>query len=125
MIKKQYKIIKTIPNNYFCLHFYATPVAVYVPVKEQTSSDLNSRHQMTLKFRLTARDEDNTDPEPHWKLRVTQLECPTMSTNWWKIKDIARQIWDKKIEGDNDDGVEEEKDASGSKHTKYTLGMML
>lgn len=48
-----------------------------------------------------------------------------MSTNWWKIKDIARQIWDKKIEGDNDDGVEEEKDASGSKHTKYTLGMML
>lgn len=48
-----------------------------------------------------------------------------MSTNWWKIKDIARQIWDKKIEGDSDDDVKEEKDASGSKHPKYTLGMML
>jgi len=95
-------------------------IAVYVPVNQQQSesrgsnnnnnNNNNNKQQVTLKFRLTARDEDYTEPEPFWKLKITQLECQTTSTNWWKIKDIARQVWD---------WEDEERDASKS---KYSLG---
>jgi len=95
---------------------YVFFILVYVPVNQQQSesrsknSNNNNKQQMTLKFRLTARDEDYTEPEPLWKLKITQLECQTTSTNWWKIKDIARQVWD---------WEDEERDASKS---KYSLG---
>lgn len=91
-------------------------ITVYVPVNQQqsesrsTNNNNNNKQQMTLKFRLTTRDEDYTEPEPFWKLKITQLECQTTSTNWWKIKDIARQVWD---------WEDEERDAS---KTKYSLG---
>lgn len=88
------------------------PFAVYVPVRQQASSELNNRQQITLKFRLATRDEDNTDPEPYWKIKISQLECQTTSTNWWKIKDIARQVWD---------WEEEEKDYK-VKSKAYSLG---
>jgi len=54
---------------------------------------------------MTTRDEDYADPEPHWKIQISQLECQTTSTNWWKIKDIARQFWDwEEMERDSDGG---------------------
>ncbi|XP_025198789.1 uncharacterized protein LOC112597077 [Melanaphis sacchari] len=67
---------------------------VYVPVNQQQFDSKNNKQQITLKFQLTARDEDYTDPEPFWRLKISQLDCQTTSTNWWKIKDIARQVWD-------------------------------
>lgn len=98
---------------------YVLFILVYVPVNQQQSesrsknsnnNNNNNKQQVTLKFRLTARDEDYTEPEPLWKLKITQLECQTTSTNWWKIKDLARQVWD---------WEDEERDASKS---KYSLG---
>jgi hypothetical protein len=85
---------------------------VYVPVNEQASTGSKTKQHITLKFRLTARDEDYTEQEPFWKLKISQLECQTTSTNWWKIKDIARQVWD---------WEEEERDVT---KTKYSLGGM-
>lgn len=85
---------------------------VYVPVNQQTSSDVNNRQQVTLKFRLTTRDDDYTDSEPFWKLKISQLECQTSSTNWWKIKDIARQVWD----------WEDDERDSNTKSKSYSLG---
>ncbi|XP_025408405.1 uncharacterized protein LOC112682120 [Sipha flava] len=82
---------------------------VYVPVNEQASTGSKTKQHITLKFRLTARDEDYTEQEPFWKLKISQLECQTTSTNWWKIKDIARQVWD---------WEEEERDVT---KTKYSL----
>lgn len=79
-----------------------------MPVNQQSSSDLNNRQQVTLKFRLTTRDDDFTETEPYWKMKVTQLECPQTSANWWKFKDIARQMWD---------WEDEEKEAPRSKHS--------
>lgn len=86
-----------------------------MPVNQQqlesrSKNNNNNKQLVTLKFRLTARNEDYTEPEPLWKLKITQLECQTTSTNWWKIKDIARQVWD---------WEDEERDASKS---KYSLG---
>lgn len=90
---------------------YTFCIAVYVPVNHQSDSkNNNNKQQLTLRFRLTTRDDDNTDPEPYWKLKISQLECQTTSTNWWKIKDIARQVWD---------WEEEERDVTKS---KYSLG---
>ncbi|XP_060841398.1 uncharacterized protein LOC132922088 [Rhopalosiphum padi] len=93
---------------------------VYVPVNQQQSdsknnNNYNNKHQITLKFRLTARDEDDTDPEPFWKLKISQLECQTTSTNWWKIKDIARQVWD---------WEDEERDATRSKYSLAPEGCL-
>ncbi|CAI6345766.1 unnamed protein product [Macrosiphum euphorbiae] len=97
---------------------------VYVPVNHQQSesrsnnnnnNNNNNKEQLTLKFRLTTRDEDYTEPEPFWKLKITQLECQTTSTNWWKIKDIARQVWD---------WEEEERDASKSKYSLAPEGCL-
>ncbi|XP_026810179.1 uncharacterized protein LOC113551845 [Rhopalosiphum maidis] len=92
---------------------------VYVPVNQQQSdsknNNYNNKQQITLKFRLTARDEDYTDPEPYWKLKISQLECQTTSTNWWKIKDIARQVWD---------WEDEERDATRSKYSLAPEGCL-
>ncbi|XP_060861769.1 uncharacterized protein LOC132938769 [Metopolophium dirhodum] len=98
---------------------------VYVPVNQQQSesrssnnnnnNNNNNKQQLTLKFQLTARDEDYTEPEPFWKLKITQLECQTTSTNWWKIKDIARQVWD---------WEDEERDASKSKYSLAPEGCL-
>jgi len=76
---------------------------------------------------LTPRDEDYTAPEPLWKIKITQLECPATSTNWWKIKDIAREIWDKEYdedEEDEEDDKEERKETFADKSSKYSLGMV-
>lgn len=81
-----------------------------MPINDQTSSNVNNKRQITMKFRMTARDENSNDPEPLWKLKISQLECQTTSTNWLKIKEIARQVWD---------WEEEERDAS---KIKYSLG---
>ncbi|CAH1713526.1 uncharacterized protein LOC114126912 [Aphis gossypii] len=89
---------------------------VYVPVNHQSDSkNNNNKQQLTLRFRLTTRDEDYTDPEPYWKLKISQLECQTTSTNWWKIKDIARQVWD---------WEEEERDATRSKYSLAPEGCL-
>lgn len=87
--------------------------SVYIPINQHVSLDSNNRQQLTLRFRLTNRDEDYNDPEPHWKLKISQLECQTTSTNWWKIKDIARQVWD---------WEEEERDTT---NIKYSLGKVI
>lgn len=117
--------------GYFLIFFFfhRSIAAVYVQVKEQTSTDVNNRHQVTLKFRLTARDDDFDAPEPLWKIKITQLECPVTTTNWWKIKDIARQIWEKEYEDDEDeDEVDEEEErkqaTTTNKPIKYSLGMV-
>lgn len=50
-----------------------------------------------------------------------------MSTNWWKIKDIAREIWDKEYdedEEDEEDEKEERKETFADKTPKYSLGMV-
>jgi len=103
--------------RYSLFLYYLICITVYVPMNQQqlesrssNNNNNNNKQQLTLKFRLTARDEDYTEPEPLWKLKITQLECQTTSTNWWKIKDIARQVWD---------WEDEERDASKS---KYSLG---
>ncbi|XP_050540075.1 uncharacterized protein LOC126904832 [Daktulosphaira vitifoliae] len=85
---------------------------VYVPLESKTildSSTINNiniynrvKSQITLKFQLTARDEDSTDSEPTWKLKISQIECQPNSMNWWKIKDMARQVWDWEDEDDKD-----------------------
>ncbi|VVC32166.1 CUB domain [Cinara cedri] len=79
---------------------------VYVPINPKTT--LNDRQQITLKFKLTARDDDYEEPTPFWKLKISQLECQVAPTNWWKVKDIARQIL-------------KEKSAEDVKTTKYSL----
>ncbi|XP_050432399.1 uncharacterized protein LOC126840591 [Adelges cooleyi] len=95
---------------------------VYVPIEQKwTTSDLNNNNNrdkshVTLKFQLTARDEDSVDPEPSWKLKISQLECQPNSMNWWKIKEIARQVWDW------DD--EEDKDASRPKYSPAPDGCL-
>uniref|UniRef100_A0A2S2P7N4 CUB domain-containing protein n=1 Tax=Schizaphis graminum TaxID=13262 RepID=A0A2S2P7N4_SCHGA len=89
---------------------------VYVPVNQQQYDPKNNnKQQITLRFRLTARDEDYTDPEPFWKLKISQLECQTTSTNWWKIKDIARQVWD---------WEDEERDATRFKYSLAPEGCL-
>lgn len=85
---------------------------MYVPVNRQTSSGSDNRQQLTLKFRLTTRDEDYNDPTPSWKLKISQLECQATQSNWWKVKDIARQVF-------------EEKAVENVKNTKYSLGKMV
>lgn len=91
--------------TYICFPLMCT---VYVPVNQKKSSDFNNRQQITMKFQLTPRDEEFSDLEPTWNLKISQLECPQTSTNWWKIKEIARQVWD---------WEEEEKDASKLKYS--------
>lgn len=70
---------------------------------------MKTRQHVTLRFQMTTRDEDYTDPEPLWKVKISQLECQNAPNNWWKIKDIARQVWDWE-----DD---EERDVTKSKHS--------
>lgn len=89
--------------------------AVYVPINQQTSSsDFKNRDHVTLRFKSTARHEEFNEPEPLWKLKITQLECPHTQTSWLKIKDIARQVWDWEEE------VRDVEDKS-----KYSLGNVI
>ncbi|VVC32163.1 Hypothetical protein CINCED_3A025412 [Cinara cedri] len=82
---------------------------VYVPLNPHTSSDLNDRQQITLRFRLTTRDDKYNDPTPFWKLKISQLECtPTiMPTKRWKSTD--------------DDAVRQVSSSEEKENSKYSL----